>query len=137
MSKAQASIQLISSAERVWHLVGGFDSLPEWIPSIAQSKLIEGGRVRCLKTCDGIAIIERLLHFNESERSYTYTQLQGPASVRDYQSTLRVIDMGGTSKVEWSGSFTPVDISETQAVSFFESIYKDGLSGLKLALGNL
>ncbi|MCY1543244.1 Polyketide cyclase / dehydrase and lipid transport [compost metagenome] len=134
MSKAHASVQLRASAERVWQVIGGFDSLPDWLPFIPQSSLSEGGRIRNLRTVDGESIIERLLHFSEAERSYTYTILQGPAPVRDYQSTLRVLDEVGGARVEWSGSFTAEGVSEAEAEAMFATIYKDGLAALQQLL---
>ncbi|GLO49933.1 hypothetical protein PPUN110474_13330 [Pseudomonas putida] len=53
-----------------------------------------------LQTLDE-TIIERLLDFNEAGRSYSYTILKGPAPVRDYQATLRVVAEGSGSRVEW------------------------------------
>lgn len=134
MSNAYASIELHVSADRVWQLIGGFDSLPDWLPFIPQSSLSEGGRIRTLQSVHGDTIIERLLDFSESERSYTYTILQGPAPVRDYQATLRVIADGQGAKVEWFGSFTPEGVSEAEAEALFEGIYKDGLAALKEGL---
>ncbi|AYF86850.1 MULTISPECIES: SRPBCC family protein [unclassified Pseudomonas] len=134
MSNAYASIDLHVSADQVWQLIGGFDSLPDWLPYIPKSALSEGGRIRTLQSIEGKTIIERLLAFSESERSYTYTILQGPAPVRDYQATLRVLANGHGSKVEWFGSFTPDGISEAEAEAMFEEIYKGGLAALKQTL---
>ncbi|AZC15762.1 MULTISPECIES: SRPBCC family protein [Pseudomonas] len=134
MAQAKASIELNIDAARVWQLIGGFDSLPDWLPFIPQSALSEGGRVRSLKSAEGDTIIERLLDFNEAGRSYSYTILQGPAPVRDYQSTLRVVENGKGSRVEWSGSFVPAGISDEQAIELFTTIYADGLAALKQAL---
>ncbi len=134
MATAQSSIDLDINADRVWQLIGGFDALPDWLPFIVQSTLSEGGRVRTLKSIDGDTIIERLLDFNEAGRSYSYTILQGPAPVRDYQSTLRVVSVGQGARVEWSGSFVPAGISDAEASAMFATIYQDGLAALKQAL---
>ncbi|BAN48468.1 SRPBCC family protein [Metapseudomonas resinovorans] len=135
MSKAEASIQLRASADQVWQLIGGFDSLPDWLPAIPESHLSEGGRVRNLKTADGAVIVERLLQFSEAERRYSYSILQGPAPVRDYRATLSVSAEGSTTRVEWSGTFTPDGVSEAEAQQLFASIYRDGLAALKQTLG--
>lgn len=82
----------------------------------------------------GDTIIERLLDFNEAGRSYSYTILKGPAPVRDYQSTLRVVAEGSGSRVEWSGSFVPVGVSDAEATALFAGIYEDGLAALKKGL---
>lgn len=134
MATAQASITLAADAKRVWQLMGGFDALPDWLPYIPASALSEGGRVRTLKTVDGETIIERLLDFNEAGRSYRYTILKGPAPVRDYQATLRVVAEGSGSRVEWSGSFVPVGVSDAEATALYTSIYQDGLAALKQTL---
>ena len=135
MAKATAFIDLNADIDQVWHLIGGFDSLPDWLPFIPQSALSEGGRVRTLKSVAGETIIERLLDFNEAERSYSYTILKGPAPVRDYQSTLRVLPAGEGVRVEWSGSFNPDGISDAEASALFSGIYVDGLAALKQKLG--
>ncbi|MBM3106044.1 SRPBCC family protein [Pseudomonas sp. V1] len=134
MATAQSSIDLHINADRVWQLMGGFDALPDWLPFVPQSTLSEGGRVRTLKSVDGDTIIERLLDFNEAGRSYSYTILQGPAPVRDYLSTLRVVSTDDGARVEWSGSFVPVGISDAEATAMFTTIYQDGLAALKQTL---
>ncbi|RIZ35945.1 hypothetical protein AXX04_05295 [Pseudomonas aeruginosa] len=138
MAKAHASIDLCNDAEQVWRLIGGFDALPDWLPFIPQSVLSEGGRVRTLQSVEGGTIVERLLDFSEAGRSYTYTILQGPAPVRDYQATLRVLPLadGQGSRVEWFGSFVPVGISDEEASTLFRTIYEDGLAALKQSLAN-
>ena len=60
MAQASASIELPVSAEKVWHLIGGFNSLPDWSPNIPRSEATEGGRVRHLDTSNGVTIVERL-----------------------------------------------------------------------------
>ena len=134
MATAQASIDLHINAERIWQLIGGFDSLPDWLPFVPHSVLSEGGRVRTLKSIGGDTIIERLLDFNEAGRSYSYTILQGPAPVRDYLSTLRVVSTGEGAQVQWSGSFVPLGISDAEASAMFATIYQDGLAALKQTL---
>ena len=134
MATAQASIDLHINAERIWQLIGGFDSLPDWLPFVPHSVLSEGGRVRTLKSIGGDTIIERLLDFNEAGRSYSYTILQGPAPVRDYLSTLRVVSTGEGAQVQWSGSFVPQGISDAEASAMFATIYQDGLAALKQTL---
>lgn len=134
MATAQASIDLHINAERIWQLIGGFDSLPDWLPFVPHSVLSEGGRVRTLKSIGGDTIIERLLDFNEAGRSYSYTILQGPAPVRDYLSTLRVVSTGEGAQVQWSGSFVPQGISDAEASEMFATIYQDGLAALKQTL---
>ena len=46
MAKALSSVELAVPADRLWHLIGGFGSLPDWLPYIPKSELHEGGRTR-------------------------------------------------------------------------------------------
>lgn len=131
MANASAHIVIPASADTVWRLIGGFDSLPDWLPYIPKSVASEGGRVRTLANPAGEAIVERLLAFDHAGRSYTYAILSAPFPVRDYTSTLRVVDMaGGKARVEWSGAFTPVGVSNDEASNLFRGIYEDGLKAL-------
>ncbi|EJL33407.1 SRPBCC family protein [Novosphingobium sp. AP12] len=133
MAKALSTIDLPIPAEDVWSLIGGFDSLPDWLPYIPKSELHEGGRVRHLANPDGGVIVERLMAFDEKGRSYSYHILQSPFPQKDYLSTLTVKegDGGNGSRVEWSGEFTPVGVSEEEVSKLFQGIYDDGLKALK------
>jgi 2,5-diketo-D-gluconate reductase B len=132
MASTIASMTLPVSAGRVWELIGGFNALPNWLPYIPQSELSQGGRIRTLANPSGEAIVERLEVFNDEERYYSYSILKAPFPVKNYYSTLRVKSAGETtSLVEWAGSFTPVGVSDDEAIKLFNGIYTDGLQALK------
>lgn len=133
MATASTSVDIPAPADEVWQLIGGFDSLPDWLPFIPKSELREGGRVRHLANPDGGVIVERLMAFDEKGRSYTYHILESPFPQKDYLSTLRVkeIDPGKGSRVEWFGEFTPVGVSNEEVSRLFQGIYEDGLKALK------
>jgi hypothetical protein len=144
MAQALASIAIAAPADRVWQLIGGFGSLPDWLPYIPSSELSEGGRVRHLANPDGEPIVERLEAFDQAARSYSYSILQAPFPVTGYVSTLRVVAAGsdttgaqgtqgtegGTSEVIWSGRFTPAGVTDEEATQLFQRIYEDGLEAL-------
>lgn len=133
MAQAYASIDISAPADDIWQLIGGFNSLPDWLPYIPRSELSEGGRVRSLTNPGGDAIVERLLAFDEAARSYSYAILAAPFPVTGYQSTLSVHEIAGgkEARVEWAGRFTPNGVSDEAAIALFEGIYKDGLQALK------
>src|SRR5262249_12844783 len=58
LAEASASIDVSASPDQVWQLIGGFGSLPDWLPYISKSELSEGGRVRRLANPSGETIIE-------------------------------------------------------------------------------
>jgi uncharacterized protein YndB with AHSA1/START domain len=135
MATTTATIDLPVPAARVWQLIGGFDSLPDWLPYIPVSTLSEGGRVRSLKNDEGGVIVERLEAFDNQARTYSYSILQAPFPVTGYRSTLTVHEVsGGESRVEWAGTFTPTGTSEEEAITLFHGIYTEGLAALKKTL---
>ncbi|MFJ2989635.1 SRPBCC family protein [Collimonas sp. NPDC087041] len=136
MASTSASIEIAATAERVWQLIGGFNSLPDWLPYIPGSELSEGGRLRSLKTPDGEVIIERLESFSKRDRSYSYSIIQAPFPATQYLSTLQVRELAGgqASLVVWSGSFIPVGVSDEEISGLFHGIYRDGLLALKQRL---
>ncbi|GAA1649682.1 SRPBCC family protein [Nonomuraea maheshkhaliensis] len=136
MATATATTDLPASPDQVWRLIGGFGSLPDWLPFIPTSELEEGGRVRHLTTADGATIVERLERFDDRSRSYTYAIVQAPFPVTDYHSTIAVhpgVD-ADHARVEWSGTFTPRGATDEETVKLFHGIYADGLAALAHAL---
>ncbi|HBZ2205284.1 SRPBCC family protein [Klebsiella pneumoniae] len=133
MATTTVSIEIPASVDQVWQLMGGFDSQPDWLPFIPKSMVSEGGRVRTLTTSDGGTVIERLEAFDNRQRSYSYSIIQAPFPVVDYLSTIAVVATADNNitRVEWSGSFTPVNVSDADAEALFSGIYRDGLQALK------
>ncbi|MEH0930027.1 SRPBCC family protein [Micromonospora sp. CPCC 205558] len=136
MATATEFIDIPVTPERTWQLIGGFDSLPDWLPYIPSSELSEGGRVRTLKNEDGGVIVERLEAFDNEARSYSYSILQAPFPITDYLSTITVHEVPGQdgARVQWSGTFTPVGVTDAEAVALFRGIYRDGLAALHQTL---
>ncbi|WP_213806144.1 SRPBCC family protein [Granulicella sp. dw_53] len=132
MAQASAKIDIPASPDQVWQRVGGFNSLPDWLPAIPKSELREGGRVRHLADSDGKPIVERLETFDNAARSYSYSIVEGPFPVTGYLSTLSVSAKadGKESQVEWSGKFTPNGVSEEEATKLFQGMYEGGLNAL-------
>ncbi|MEU8849717.1 SRPBCC family protein [Streptomyces sp. NPDC048564] len=135
MATTTATIDIPVPADRIWQLIGGFDSLPDWLPYIPASTLGEGGRVRSLTNEEGGVIVERLEAFDNQARTYSYSILQAPFPVTGYRSTLTVHEKPhGQSRVQWSGTFTPAGTSEQEAIALFHGIYTEGLAALKKTL---
>ncbi|MGW3159507.1 SRPBCC family protein [Streptomyces sp. NPDC001089] len=136
MATTTASLDVPASPDRVWQLIGGFGSLPDWLPYIPTSELGEGGRVRTLTSEEGGVIVERLEAFDQRARTYSYSILRAPFPVTGYVSTLTVHETGrrDSARVEWSGSFTPDGTGDAEAVALFHGIYTDGLAALHRTL---
>ncbi|MGW0997188.1 SRPBCC family protein [Streptomyces sp. NPDC002523] len=137
MASTSVSRIVPASPDKVWSLIGGFDALPDWLPYIPKSTLLEGGRVRRLENPNGEVIIERLVDFNEAEHHYSYAILQAPFPVNGYVSTIRVHTVPGRddiAEVQWSGRFNPDNATDDEVVDLFAGIYRDGLDALDQAL---
>lgn len=132
MSSAKATVDLNVPSDELWQLIGGFGSLPDWIPDVSQSRLADGGRIRYLHVPNGHAFVERLERYDSAAHSYSYSILESPIPISDYLSTITVTPTNGGkgSHVEWSSNFTPVGISEKEARETFEGIYSAGLKAL-------
>ncbi|MFG2479213.1 SRPBCC family protein [Streptomyces fagopyri] len=136
MATTTASLDVPASPDHVWRLIGGFGSLPDWLPYIPTSDLGEGGRVRSLTNEEGGVIVERLEAFDHKARTYSYSILQAPFPVTGYLSTLTVHETSrqDRARVEWCGSFTPDGIGDDEAIALFQGIYTDGLAALRRTL---
>ncbi|WP_405121870.1 SRPBCC family protein [Pseudomonas petroselini] len=133
MATASSVIEVPVSADQVWQLVGGFNSLPDWLPFIVKSEPSDGGRVRHLETADGGVVVERLQTFDNVGRTYSYTIEQSPFPVSAYLATLQVEALSETSaKVTWSGVFTPaVGTTDSAVEELFSGVYSGGLEALR------
>ncbi|MBK5418276.1 SRPBCC family protein [Pseudomonas sp. TH31] len=131
MATASAFIDIPASADEVWQLIGGFNSLPDWLPFIAKSELSEGGRVRSLETADGAVVVERLQAFDNAGRTYSYSIEQAPFPATDYLATLRVEAQGQGARVTWSGRFAAKGVTDEEVEALFNGIYQGGLEALR------
>jgi len=131
MATASAFIDVPASAEQVWQLIGGFNSLPDWLPFIVKSELSEGGRVRSLETADGAVVVERLEGFDNAAKTYSYSIEQAPFPATDYLATLRVEAQGQGTRVTWSGRFTANGVTDEEVEALFNGIYQGGLEALR------
>lgn len=130
MATASAFIDIPASPDQVWQLIGGFNSLPDWLPLVAVSEAGEGGRLRHLQTVDGTVIVERLQAFENAGKTYSYSIVEAPFPVTDYLATLRVEALGDGARVTWSGQFTPAGVSTEAAEELFTGVYQGGLAAL-------
>jgi hypothetical protein len=132
MATASANLRVSVPADNVWQLVGGFLSLPDWLPFIVSSESSEGGRVRTLTTADGAVVIEKLQTFDEANRTYSYSIVKGPFPVTHYLASVQVTAVGEQETlITWSGSFTPDGVSDAEAETLFQGVYQGGLDALK------
>ena len=135
MPKVSMTTPLNVTADQVWQLIGGFNALPDWHPSVEKSELAEAGQVRTLHLVGGGTIVERLESADDNERVYSYSIESGPLPVAGYRATIRVRDEDGKATVEWASEFTPSGASESDAVATIQGMYQAGFDNLRKMFG--
>jgi hypothetical protein len=126
------SAQLAADAASVWRRIGDFARLDAWHPAVAACVLEPGGGapVRKLTTVDGAVLRERLIAASQADMTYSYSILDGPLPVADYQATLSVAPAGGGSVVVWTSTFRARGATDEAAAGVIGGIYEAGLKAL-------
>jgi len=133
MTEVKLDAGLPASVAEVWKLIGGFHAVPDWHPAVESSETEDGGKVRRLKLLSGGEIVEKL-EAND-DHSYTYSIIESPLPVKNYTSTIRVVEgEDGKARVEWSSSFDAVGQADMAAAAI-QGIYDAGLANLKKMFG--
>ncbi|HWM31885.1 MAG TPA: SRPBCC family protein [Methyloceanibacter sp.] len=118
----------------VWALVGGFCAIKNWHPAVAscEEEKKDGKVFRTLTLKDGGAkILEE--ETKTGEFTYSYTILEGPLPVKDYNATLRVGPDDEPDRVEivWTANFEANGKSDEEAKEIVEGIFEAGVAGIK------
>ena len=126
-------IDIDASPDKVWAAIGDYCGIAAWLPPIAKCEMAETGgkKVRTLTTTDGGVLIESLENWDDAGMSYSYRFQSSPLPVDNYISTIKVSGAGEGSTVEWSSTFDPKGVSETDARKIIVDIYRLGLNKLE------
>lgn len=116
-------------------MVGDWNALPAWHPGVETSTTEDGGQKRRLKLADGAEITEQLENFDGHANTYTYSVIASPLPFADYRSTITVRREGEKSTIEWSSTFEPFGMPETEVVKSVEEFYRAGFDNLRRLLG--
>ncbi len=136
MAKVDMKTGLNVAPEEVWKLIGGFNALPDWHPAIENSELEEEGSMRRLSLAGGGTIVEKLVKLDDKERVYSYSIIDSPLPVTNYEATIRVKDDGeGNTTLEWSSEFEAEGAAENEAMDVIAGIYQAGFDNLKMMFG--
>lgn len=135
MAKVSMSTDLNASADQVWKLIGGFNALPDWHPSVETSELTEEGQTRTLSLAGGGKIVEKLEKVDDGARTYTYSIVDSPLPVTNYSATIKVSGEGDNSTIEWSSDFEAAGASTDEAMKAIQDIYKAGFDNLQKMFG--
>ena len=136
MTDVSMQSEINVNPDELWEFSGRFNALPEWHPAVSASKLEDGGRIRRLSLFGGGEIVERLEQIDDDDRLYRYSIISGTLPLANYAATLRVKDDGGDESVlEWSSEFAPSGVTDGDASSAIEDVYKMGFENLRKMFG--
>ncbi|ODN69439.1 SRPBCC family protein [Methylobrevis pamukkalensis] len=93
----------------------------------------DGASFRTLSLKGGGTILEKLVSRDDAAMTYTYTIVESPLPVANYESTLTVKAEDGGSEIEWEGEFDAKGASDDDAKKVIEGIYTSGIDGILAA----
>lgn len=88
-----------------------------------------------MRLADGAEIIEQLETFDGEAKSYTYSIVSSTLPFSEYRSTMTVRREGDKSTIEWSTTFKPMGVPETDLSRSLEQFYQKGFDNLRRLLG--
>lgn len=133
MSKVVRTSDLGLTAEEVWQKIGDFSKLDTWHPTVKalESSTHEGNERRALTLPDGAILLEERTDDGSDPFSYSYTIIEGPLPVKDYQAKISVAATSDGSTITWSSTFEPDGVPEETAKKIVAGIYVDGFKALR------
>lgn len=140
--RVNTSEELPYPAEKVWKLIAGFNSLPDYHGSITTSELLEGGVVRKIgltEAAGGGHVVERLVYFNDESREFSYKitdLIKCRFPLRNYQAFVRLeaIDEN-RCRLHWGSVFTVEGATEKEGDYLAKVIYQGCYDGIRRVLG--
>ena len=136
------SEELPYPAEKVWKLISGFNTLPDYHASITTSELLEGGVVRKIgftEAAGGGHVVERLVYFNDESREFSYKitdLINCRFPLRNYQAFVRLEAIDETRcRLQWGSVFTVDGVTEKEGDDLAKLIYQGCYDGIRRVLG--
>lgn len=126
--------------DEVWAKIRDFNSLPDWHPLIADSRIEDNepsdkvGCIRNFNLVGGGNIREQLLALSDVEHLCTYSILTSPLPIENYVAKLRLLPItdGKRTYVEWTATFNSPAEEETAMIDTVgNGVFQGGLDSLK------
>ncbi|MGV0746000.1 SRPBCC family protein [Mycolicibacterium sp. XJ870] len=131
MFSVTENIDIASTPEAVWSLVGDPAAICVWHPGVATSPLVDG--VRYCTLADGGEVAEQIVEHCDRLRYYIYAVRGSEFGMVDYQSRINVLGIdGGGARMEWTGQFDAAEPAHGGLIA--ESVaatYRDGLTAVR------
>ena len=126
-----------ASLDQVWSNLGNFAGLKPGSGIESVDYKGEGvGMIRSIKLSIG-TVIERLDHYDSEAKNYGYSIINedSPLPFLNYSATVQLLkNEDNTTTVEWTGTFEPRGIEESQAKILAYNMYSNAINGARLEL---
>jgi len=126
-----------ASLDQVWSNLGNFAGLKPGLGIESVDYKGEGvGMIRSIKLSIG-TVIERLDHYDSEAKNYGYSIINedSPLPFLNYSATVQLLkNEDNTTTVEWTGTFEPRGIEESQAKTLAYNMYTNAINGARSEL---
>ncbi|HYD48617.1 MAG TPA: SRPBCC family protein [Terriglobales bacterium] len=122
--------------DEVWEIASDFGGIQRWSPAIERCT-VTGTGVGAVRSVEmnGIALSERLEALDNDRHRLQYSIVEGPLPLKNYLATIEVEETAeDRCRIRWSSTFEPVGLSEEQAKQLIDTIYRQGIQGMRRAL---
>ena len=137
MAETKVVEKINASLDQVWSNIGNFAGLKPGSGIESVDYKGEGvGMVRSIKLTIG-TVIERLDHYDPEAKNYGYSIINKdcPLPFLNYSATVQLLkNEDNTTTVEWTGTFEPRGIEESQAKTLAYNMYTNAINGARLEL---
>ena len=141
MAKVHVHDSFNASADAVWSYFRDFGGVQKWAGPMVKSCTLEGqgiGAVRTIALAQGNPLRERLVQFDDADKSFSYAIVGASDLPIDYYVGSVKIRADGASRstIDWIGTFDPKGAPEAAAQQIVEGIYRGGISAIKALVGS-
>ena len=137
MAETKVVEKINASLDHVWSNLGNFAGLKPGSGIESVDYKGEGvGMIRLIKLSIG-TVVERLDHYDPEAKNYTYSIINedSPLPFLNYSATVQLLkNEDNTTTVEWTGTFEPRGIEESQAKTLAYNMYSNAINGARLEL---
>ena len=137
MASVKVSDRINAPIEKVWDLVGDFGGIQRYSSGFKSVQCTGAGvgAIRTITLPNDAQIQERCELLDAARHTLDYSIVAGALPLTGYLARIQLAQDGDGTRIEWSSSFEPKGISDSQATTMVEGIYTGGIKGIKKALG--
>jgi len=130
------TITIGATADTIWRAIAPFGTIDRYLPRLVACTVTRQGvgAERTLTSADGSTVVERLESLDEAAHRLSYSLLTD-TPFRNCLTTMSVRPLGpGQAALEWSATFEPDGLPESEAVALLESVLAADCLALKRCL---